>query len=381
MAYRVPFNRPFIAGKELFHIAQAVTNGQIAADGPFTERCSRFMEERFEIQRVLMTPSCTAALEMAASLAELGPGDEVILPSYTFVSTANAVARLGAKPVFVDIRPDTMNIDETRIEAAIGERTKMIMVVHYAGVGCEMDVICELAEARNLCLVEDAAQGVNAYYKGRALGSIGHLGTYSFHETKNYICGEGGALCINDPDLTQRAEIIRDKGTNRQRFLRGQVDKYTWVDVGSSHVPSEISSAFLWGQFENLEVITARRQSIYERYLAGLGDLEEAELLRLPRIPKECRQNYHMFYVLLPDQARRDHLMRALAEDEILAVFHYVPLHTSPMGESFGYKEGDLPVTEDQSARILRLPFYFDLSQEDQNFVIERIHEHVRGSR
>jgi len=380
VAYRVPFNRPFIAGRELFHIAQAVTNGQIAADGRFTARCSRFMEERFGIGRVLLTPSCTAALEMAAMLTDLGPGDEVVLPSYTFVSTVNAVARLGARPVFVDIRPDTLNLDESLIEAALTPRTKMIQVVHYAGVACEMDVICKIAEAHGVRVVEDAAQGVHAYYRDRALGGIGHLGAYSFHETKNYICGEGGALCINDPELVERAEIIRDKGTNRARFLRGQVDKYTWVDLGSSYVPSEISSAFLWGQLEQLDEIAARRERIYTRYRVGLADLEREGRLRLPRIGEGCTSNYHMFYVLLPDAERRNRLMEQLAKDSILAVFHYVPLHSSPMGRTFGYRHGDLPVTEDLSGRLLRLPFYYELSEADQDFVIERIQGHVRAA-
>ncbi len=282
MSVTIPFNRPFIAGKELFYIAQAVTQGKIAGDGFYTKACARLMEQAFGIDHVLLTPSCTAALEMAAMLCDIGPGDEVILPSYTFVSTANAVARLGAKPVFIDIRRDNLNMDETLIEAAITPRTKMILPVHYAGVACEMDTIMEIAERHNLWVVEDAAQGVYATYRGRALGSIGHLGCYSFHETKNYICGEGGALCVNDEQFIERAEIIREKGTNRSRFFRGMVDKYTWVDVGSSYIPSEISSAFLYGQLENLQPIADRRRDIYEFYQTHLQELETAGLVRLP---------------------------------------------------------------------------------------------------
>ncbi|MCA9110279.1 MAG: dTDP-4-amino-4,6-dideoxygalactose transaminase, partial [Planctomycetaceae bacterium] len=262
----MPFNKPFIAGKELYYIAEAVTFGNIAGDGHFTKSCSRFFEERFRIPKVLMTPSCTAALEMAALLCDFEPGDEVIVPSYTFVSTVSAFVREGAKPVFVDIRPDTLNLDESKIEQAITEKTRAIVPVHYAGVGCEMDRIMEIAERHKLLVIEDAAQGVNASYKGRALGSIGHLGSFSFHETKNYICGEGGALCINDERFIERAEILRDKGTNRQRFFRGEVDKYTWVDVGSSYVPSEICSAFLYGQLELLDTIAERRKQIYASY-------------------------------------------------------------------------------------------------------------------
>lgn len=378
VAYRIPFNRPFVVGKELFYIASAVTNGQIAADGIYIKRCSRFLEQRFATQRALMTPSCTAALEMATMLVGLGPGDEVIVPSFTFVSTASAVVRTGARPVFVDIRLDTLNLDETKIEEAVSPRTKAIIPVHYAGVGCEMDTILSVAERHGLRIIEDAAQGVHAYYKGRALGSIGHLGAYSFHETKNYICGEGGALCVNDSGLIRRAEIIRDKGTNRQEFFRGEVDKYTWVDVGSSYVPSEINAAFLWAQLENLELIAKRRKDIYERYLAGLSPLEARGLLRVPRIPVECQSNYHMFYILLPSGELRDRLMAHLKSLGILAVFHYLPLHTSPVGKSLGCAKHDLPITVDVSARLLRLPFYFDLSPEEQDEVIGHVSEFVK---
>lgn len=367
---KIPFNKPFIAGKELYYIAEAVTRGNIAGDGYFTCRCSQLLEERFGICKVLMTPSCTAALEMAAVLCDLGPDDEVIVPSFTFVSSANAFVRLGAKPVFVDIRPDTLNIDVDRIEQAITPRTKAILPVHYAGVGCEMDRIMSIARKYDLKVIEDAAQGVYAYFGDRALGSIGHLGAYSFHETKNYICGEGGALCINDPELIERAEIIRDKGTNRQQFFRGEVDKYTWVDVGSSYVPSEISCAFLYAQLEMFEEIAARRRVIYEVYRSRLEPLESEGLLRIPHIPNDRKSNYHMFYVLLRDRQTRDALMDYLKDRGIHAVFHYVPLHNSPMGLKFGYRDGDLPVTERLSGRLLRLPFYYEITEEEQSRVI-----------
>jgi len=370
---KIPFNKPFIAGKELYYIAQAVTYGNIAGDGHFTEACSRLLQERFEIGKVLLTPSCTAALEMAAMLCGLEPGDEVIMPSYTFVSTANAVVRVGAKPVFVDIRPDTLNIDDGLIEDAITENTKAIWPVHYAGVGCEMDRIMTIARKYDLKVVEDAAQGVNAFYDGRALGSIGQLGAYSFHETKNYICGEGGALCINDPELIERAEIIRDKGTNRQQFFRGEVDKYTWVEVGSSYVPSEIASAFLYGQLEMLDPIAARRREIYQFYLHHLKPLEAAGLLRLPVTPEGCTSNYHMFYVILPDVGIRDGLLNHLKQNGIHAVFHYVPLHSSPMGRKLGCREGDLPVTEDFAGRLVRLPMFYDITEEEQRHVVENL--------
>jgi len=369
----IPFNKPFIAGKELYYIAQAVTFGNIAGDGHFTQRCSQLFEERFGIHKVLMTPSCTAALEMAAMLCNLGPEDEVILPSYTFVSTANAIVRLGAKPVFVDIRPDTLNIDENLIEKAITGKTKAIMPVHYAGVGCEMDRIMAIANKHHLYVIEDAAQGVGARYNGRMLGSIGHLGAYSFHETKNYICGEGGALCINDPTLVQRAEIIRDKGTNRKQFFRGEVDKYTWVDVGSSYVPSEIACAFLYAQLEMMESIAERRKKIYKCYRSLLKPLEAQELLQLPHISEDCASNYHMFYILLPDTGARNALMAHCRQNGIMAVFHFVPLHNSPMGKQLGRESGKLHITEDLSSRLLRLPFYYDITEEEQTRIVQQI--------
>lgn len=334
MPSRIPFTKPFITGQEIQYIAQVISSCSLASDGHFTKQCCRLFEERFGIHKVLMTPSCTAALEIAAMLCNLGPGDEVILPSFTFVSTANAFVRLGATPVFVDIRPDTLNLDENLIEATITARTKAIFPVHYAGVSCAMDRIMTIATKHNLLVVEDAAQGVNAFYDGRALGAIGHLGTYSFHDTKNYISGEGGALCINTPAMVERAEIIRDKGTNRGQFFRGEVDKYTWVDIGSSYVPSELCCAFLYAQLEALEVITERHRALHERYHHYLIPLEEKGLLRLPHIPEECVSNYHLFYILLNDQETRNALIAYLKQHGIHAVFHYIPLHSSPMGQN-----------------------------------------------
>ncbi len=369
----IPFNKPFVVGKELYYIAKAVAFGNIAADGYFTKSCSEFLAHRFCINKVLMTPSCTAALEMAAILCEIGPGDEVILPSYTFSSTANAFVCLGAKPVFIDICQETLNIDVGQLEQAITPNTKAIVPVHYAGVGCEMDTIMAIAEQHKLWVIEDAAQGVNSFYKGRGLGSIGHLAAFSFHETKNYICGEGGALCINSPEFIERAHIIRDKGTNRQQFLNGQVDKYTWVDIGSSYVPSEISCAFLLAQFEMLQEIADKRKALYEYYASALKPLEDEGFLRLPVIPIDCKINYHMFYILLPDQMIRDALIAYLKKHDIHAIFHYVPLHTSPMGQKFGFHYGALPVTENISQRLLRLPFYFDITEEEQKQVSSKI--------
>jgi dTDP-4-amino-4,6-dideoxygalactose transaminase len=381
IADRIPFNKPFMTGKELHYMAQALTSGNISGDGPFTERCAHLMERRFGIPEVLLTPSCTAALEMAALLCGLKPGDEVIVPSFTFVSTANAFIRLGAVPVFIDIRPDTLNLDDQLIEAAITPRTKAIFPVHYAGAGCEMNRIMAVAEGYGLWVVEDAAQGVNSFYEGRALGSIGHLGTYSFHETKNYVCGEGGALCINKPELIERAEIIRDKGTNRKQFFRGgHVDKYTWVDIGSSYVPSEICAAFLYAQLEELDSIDRRRQNLYRRYLELLRPLEAEGLLELPWLPENLKSNYHLFHILLPTMKVRDGLMGALKKRNISAVFHYVPLHSSPMGKTFAYQEGDLPVTEDISGRLLRLPLFCDLTEEDQLRVVREVRSYLEKS-
>lgn len=378
MQPRVPFNKPFIAGKELYYIAQAVTFGQLAGDGHFTKACAELLENRFGIHKLLLTPSCTAALEMAAMLCDIGPGDEVILPSFTFVSTANAFVRLGAKPIFVDICPDTLNLDETRLDAALTPRTKAIVPVHYAGVACAMDPILDFARRHHLDVIEDAAQGVNAFHGQRALGTLGRLGCYSFHETKNYICGEGGALCVNDPELVERAEIIRDKGTNRKQFFRGAVDKYTWVAVGSSYVPSELCSAFLFAQLEHLDAISERRRRNYAYYLEHLRPLEAAGILRLPRLPDDCRSNYHLFYLLLADQRTRNDLLSYLRGRGVETVFHYIPLHSSPMGRGFGYQPEDLPVTESVSGRLLRLPFYHDITEEEQAYVVQCLAEYFR---
>jgi dTDP-4-amino-4,6-dideoxygalactose transaminase len=372
---KIPFNKQFFTGKELAYISQAIAGGDISADGRFTRDCARLLEDRFGILKVLMTPSCTAALEMAALLCDLAPGDQVIMPSFTFVSTANAVARAGAKPVFVDIRSDTLNLDEGQIEAAITPKTKAIIPVHYAAVACEMDRIMAIAGKHGLLVIEDAAQGVNAFYNGRVLGSIGHLGAYSFHGTKNYICGEGGALCINSPELVERAEIIREKGTNRSQFVRGEVDKYTWVDVGSSYLPSEVACAFLYAQLEAIDEITARRRAVYEVYREHMSALEEAGLVRGPYTPQGCEINYHIFYVLLRDEATRNGLMAHLKRNGISAVFHYVPLHTSPMGAKLGYRDGDLPETEDLSGRLLRLPFFPELTAGEQLRVVGCVRE------
>lgn len=373
MKYEIPFNRPFMVGKELEYIREAVEQGHLAGDGPFTKKCHEWMERTFGARKVLLTPSCTAALELAALLCDLEPGDEVILPSYTFVSTANAFVLRGAKPVFVDIRPDTLNIDERLIPGAITARTRVIVPIHYAGVACEMDAIMDIASDRALTVVEDAAQGVNATYKNRYLGTLGHLGCYSFHETKNLISGEGGALVLNRDKDIERAEIIREKGTNRAKFFRGQVDKYTWVDVGSSYLPSEIVAAFLYAQLEECERITDQRRVIYAYYAANLASLERNGSLRLAHPPTECGSNAHMFYVLLSDATRRDELLAFLKARSILGVFHYVPLHTSPMGQRFGYRDGDLPVTEDLSQRLVRLPCYFGLGRVDQDRVVRAL--------
>ena len=378
MLPNIPFNKPFIAGRELEYIAEAVENGHIAADGKFTRQCSAFLEERFGFEKVLMTPSCTAALELAAMLCELGPGDEVIMPSFTFVSTANAVVRTGATPCFVDIREDTLNLNEQLIEAAISQRTKAIMPVHYAGVSCEMDEINRIAAKHGLYVIEDAAQSLNSTYQGKALGGLGHFAGFSFHETKNFVCGEGGALCVNDAKFIERAEILRDKGTNRKQFFRGEVDKYTWVDVGSSYVPSELACAFLFGQFEFLEKISERRQEIYREYMRRLEPLEKEGLLKLPRIPDHCGSNSHLFYILLPARAARDELLNYLRTESIHAVFHYIPLHSSPMGRKLGRSDERLNVTDGISGRLLRLPFFFDLDQLQQTRIVNAIATFLR---
>jgi dTDP-4-amino-4,6-dideoxygalactose transaminase len=372
----IPFNKPAIVGRELYYIAQSIMINQHAAgDGPFTRQCREFLQDHFQLRTALLTTSCTTALELSALLLNIQPGDEVILPSYTFVSTANAFVLRGAKPVFVDIRPDTLNIDESKVEAAITPRTKAICVVHYAGVACEMDALLAIAEHHGIPLVEDAAQAVSSRYKGRYLGGLGVLGAYSFHETKNFICGEGGALVVNDPAYVERAEILREKGTNRSKFFRGEVDKYTWVDQGSSALSSDILAAYLFAQLERHEEITERRKAIYDRYAECLGGLERRECLKLPYVPAECDSNYHMFHIRTRDADTRSALLQKFRDARIHAVFHYVPLHTSPMGQELGWREGELPVTEQVSDTLIRLPFYFDLSTADQDRVLNVLHD------
>ncbi|QVL50076.1 MAG: dTDP-4-amino-4,6-dideoxygalactose transaminase [Thiocapsa sp.] len=366
----IPFNKPHLGGKELWYIAQSHAKGQMAGDGSFTKQCQAWLEQRTGSHKALLTHSCTAALEMAAILADLQPGDEVIMPSYTFVSTANAFALRGAVPVFVDIRSDTLNLDERKIEAAITPRTRAIAPVHYAGVGCDMDAIMAIAERHGLLVIEDAAQGVLASYRDRPLGAIGHLGAFSFHETKNIISGEGGALLINDPALTERAEIIREKGTNRSQFFRGQVDKYTWVDIGSSYLPGEIIAAFLWAQMEEADAITARRLAIWERYHAAFEPLERAGRVRRPVIPDGCGHNAHMYYLLLRDLDDRTAFIQAMKARDIHCVFHYVPLHSAPQGRMIGRAADELRVTTDLADRLVRLPLWLGL-EEEQERVIE----------
>jgi len=376
----IPFNKPFMTGRELAYIAEAHARGHLSGDGSFTARCNAWLEKRTGSRKALLTHSCTAALEMAAILAGIGPGDEVIMPSYTFVSTANAFVLRGGVPVFVDIRPDTLNIDETRIAAAITSRTRAIVAVHYSGVACEMDAIMALAAKHGLLVIEDAAQGVMASYKGRALGSIGHLGALSFHETKNIISGEGGALLVNDPRLQERAEIVREKGTNRSQFFRGQVDKYTWVDIGSSYLPGEIIAAFLWAQMEEAEAITRRRLGLWAFYHEHLAALEASGRARRPFIPADCQHNAHMYYLLLDSLAARTAFIDELARQKIQAVFHYVPLHASPMGRKAARAMGELPNTVALSERLVRLPFWLGL-EEHQARVAERIVEAAMRTR
>jgi dTDP-4-amino-4,6-dideoxygalactose transaminase len=382
MTFRIPFNKPCIVGPELIYVSQAIADGHASGNGPFSKRAEKLMEERFGARRTLLTTSCTAALEMGALLCGLEPGDEVILPSYTFVSTANAIVLRGAKPVFVDIRADTLNIDEQLIEASVTSRTRAIFPVHYAGVACDMDEVMAIARRHNLLVVEDAAQGVFAKYKDQWLGTIGDMGCYSFHETKNFSCGEGGALVVNNKRFENRAEILREKGTNRSQFLRGQVDKYTWVDIGSSYVPSDMLAAFLVGQLENMEKITEKRRLIYNQYSRMLAPLAERGLIRLPIIPQYCSTNYHLFYIITSDIEQRTALIAHLREAGILAVFHYVPLHSSPYGQSLKGCVDPLPLTEAMSARVLRLPLYYDMSEADVASVGEAILDfyHVQGS-
>lgn len=371
---KIPYNKPFIAGNELAYISDAVSSGQLSGDGDYTRKCHDWLENKLGIKKILLTHSCTAALEMAALLCDIQPGDEVIMPSYTFVSTANAFVLRGAKPVFVDIRPDTLNIDEKLIEQAITKKTKVIVPVHYAGVACEMDTIMDIAQKHGLIVVEDAAQGVDAYYKGRALGSIGDFGCFSFHETKNFISGEGGALAVNNPDFARQAEIIREKGTNRAEFFRGEVDKYTWQSIGSSYLPSELIAAFLYAQLEHAERITYKRLEIWNRYNEELRVLAECGDIILPHIPDGCQHNAHLFYCILESLEVRERFLKFLKKKGILAIFHYIPLHLSPMAKKLGL-EVDLPVSTDLSNRIVRLPIYFMLNEEQQAYIIATVKE------
>jgi dTDP-4-amino-4,6-dideoxygalactose transaminase len=370
---RIPFNRPFATGDEFEYVRAAISASKFSGDGPFTAECHHLLEKSLGVQKVLLTTSCTHALEMAALLLNVGPEDEVIVPAFTFPSAINAFVLRGSKPVFVDVRADTLNIDERQIEQHLSDRTKAIFLVHYAGVGCELDTITPLARRHNIGVVEDNAHGLYGKYRGRFLGTFGEVATLSFHETKNFSCGEGGALLINDVQLNERAEIIREKGTNRSRFFRGEVDKYTWVDVGSSYLPSDLLAAFLRAQLEHRDQIQSRRREIWETYSRELASWAEANGVRLPVVPPECEQTYHMFYVIMPSLESRQALITHLRCSGILGVFHYLPLHLSPMGLRFGGRQGDCPVTEDLSDRLLRLPFFTGMSSSEQSQVIEAV--------
>jgi dTDP-4-amino-4,6-dideoxygalactose transaminase len=360
----IPFNRPHVVGEEFDHIGTAIRNSHLSGNGPFSQRCCEWLERELGTARALLTHSCTAALELSALLIDVGGGDEVILPSFTFPSTANAFVLRGATPVFVDIRPDTLNIDEELVADAVTERTRAIVPVHYAGVACAMDAIEEIASSRSLAVVEDAAQAVGSSFRGRPLGTLGDLGALSFHETKNVICGEGGALLLNDPLLIERAEVLHEKGTNRSAFFRGQVDKYTWIDVGSSFLASDLSAAFLFAQLERADEIKAARLRIWDAYHAAFAELEQEDRLRRPVVPEDAVHNAHMYYVLFRDGAERDAVMRHLADDGIASVFHYVPLHSAPAGRRFGRAHGSLEVTDSVSERLLRLPLWVGMQAE-----------------
>lgn len=375
---QIPFGKPFIVGKELYYIAQAVINMHLSGDGPFTQRCHQWLERELGSTLALLTHSCTAALEMAALLCDVGPGDEVIMPSYTFPSTANAFALRGAMPVFVDIKRSTINLDEDLLESAITPHTRAIVAVHYAGRACNMKRIMALAEKYDLLVVEDAAQALLATYEGRPLGTIGHFGCFSFHETKNVICGEGGALLVNDNRFTERAEIIREKGTNRKKYFRGEVDKYTWVDVGSSYLPSELVGAFLYAQLENAEVINASRQATCRRYFERLSPLEEQGKLTVPHPPGNSENSGHLFYVLTRTRDERDRLIEYLKERWIRAVFHFVPLHSSPAGRRLGRAAGSMDNTDLVSDTLVRLPLYYGMSDEDLDRVVGAVWDFYR---
>jgi dTDP-4-amino-4,6-dideoxygalactose transaminase len=374
-SYSIPFNRPYLAGREQEYILRAVANGHISGDGEFTRACSDYLARSLNVPAALLTTSCTHALEMAAILLDIRPGDEVIVPSFTFVSTANAFVLRGARPVFADIRPDTLNLDEGRVERLFSERTRAIVPVHYAGVGCEMDSLLKIAQGHGVPVVEDNAHGLFGRYRGKYLGTFGCLAAQSFHETKNFSCGEGGALLINDAGYIERAEIIREKGTQRARFFRGEVDRYTWMDVGSSYLPSDILAAFLFAQLEARETIQERRKRIWEFYAEELADWAANRGVRLPVIPPDREQPFHIFYLILPSARFREKLIVHLKERGILAVFHYLPLHLSEMGRKFGGRPGDCPVAEEVADRLLRLPFFNDISREEQARVVQAIRE------
>jgi dTDP-4-amino-4,6-dideoxygalactose transaminase len=374
---RIPFNKPFSTGRELEYIQEALASHHLSGDGAFTRRCSAWLERHTGARKALLTHSCTGALEMAALLAGTGPGDEIIMPSFTFASTANAFVLRGGIPVFVDIEEQTLNIDVAEIRKAITNKTKAVVPVHYAGIGCDMDEIMRIAAEHSLLVIEDAAQGVPAHYRGKPLGGIGHLGAVSFHETKNLTCGEGGALLVNDPSLVERAEIIREKGTNRSKFFRGEVDKYTWVDVGSSYLPSELSAAFLWAQCQQAEEITKHRLAVWLQYHEAFVDLERTGQVRRPVVPPDREGNAHLYYLLLADPAERGRVLDALNTGGVNAVFHYVPLHSSPAGRRFGRAVGDLPITQEIADRLIRLPLWVGMSREEVQFVVTAVRKAV----
>lgn len=377
---KIPFNKTTLIGNEIEYLKEVIDSGYLHGDGPFTHKCHKLLEEKFVTKKALLTPSCTLALEMSYILCNFQPGDEVIMPSFAFVSAASSLMIHGAKPIFVDIREDTLNIDENKIEEAITPKTKAILIVHYAGVSCEMDKIMEIAKKHNLFVIEDAAQAVDSKYKGKFLGTIGDVGCFSFHGTKNVVCGEGGAIFINNPELIDRAEIVWEKGTNRKKFIRGEVDKYTWVDLGSSYVMADLLAAFLYYQLKNVDEITNRRKEIYDYYYQNLAGLEKEGLIKLPTIPSECKSNYHLFYIILPSNEIRNETLKKLKEVGIQATFHFVPLHDSPMGQKLGYEKGNLPTTEKISSCLLRLPFYNSINRDEQDYIIKNLKEILRSS-
>lgn len=370
---KIPFSRPCRTGRELEYIAECLDSHALSGDGPFTRRCSALLEGIYAGSKVLLTTSCTHALEMCALLLDVGPGDEVLLPSFTFVSTANAIALRGARPVFVDVRPDTLNIDESLCGERLTPRTRAIFAVHYAGVGADMDALLDLARPRRVAVVEDAAQGLGATWRGRPLGGIGDLGALSFHESKNIVCGEGGAIIVNRPELVDRAVILREKGTNRTRFLQGLVDKYTWTDVGSSYLPSDILAAHLFAQLERMEEVNARRRAVFDAYASRLAPLEGELGIRTPRVPAQATPNGHLFYLLLESEDERNRAIAGMRAAGIQCVFHYIPLHLSPVGERYGYRPGDLPVTERLAARLLRLPLFFEMTDAEIDEVVDTL--------